>query len=66
MNQNTQRILIRLFTASIRSRGKRYFKNSAVKNVQIEKNFVSANIKGTKNYYAFITFNDNLEPQKIT
>ncbi len=66
MNYNTQRILIKLFTASIRSRGKRYFKNGTVKNVQIEKNFVSANIKGTKNYYAFITFNNNLEPQKMS
>ncbi len=66
MNHNTQRILTRLFAASIRSRGKRYFKNGTVKNVQIEKNFVSVNIKGTKNYYAFITFNNNLEPQKMS
>ena len=66
MNLNTQNIFNKHFSDTIRLRGKRYFKNGLVKNVQIEKNFVSAKIQGTKKYHAFISFDDNLNPLNMS
>ena len=66
MNPITKRILNKYFSDTIALRGKRYFKNGAVKNIQIEQNFVTAQIQGSRKYHALITFNDVFEPQKMS
>ncbi|NOX18275.1 MAG: DEAD/DEAH box helicase family protein [Chlorobi bacterium] len=66
MNHNTQKTFNKHFSDTIRLRGKRYFKNGLVTNVQIEKNFVSAKIQGTKKYHAFISFDDDLNPLNMS
>ena len=66
MDQNIQRILSKYFSTTIRSRGKRYFKEGKVKNVEISKNFVSARVQGSEKYYVWIAFDENLQHKKMS
>ncbi|MBU0474317.1 MAG: DEAD/DEAH box helicase family protein [Bacteroidetes bacterium] len=66
MNNNLKLYLNNNFSAIIRGRGKKYFNIGAVKNVQISNNFVSAKIKGSKNYSTVITFSENIEPHSMS
>ncbi|MDA3862121.1 MAG: SNF2-related protein [Melioribacteraceae bacterium] len=65
MHIEIQKLLSRSFDSTIRSRGKVYFGNGAVKNVQVSENFVSAKVAGTKIYSVVITFGDSLIPQSM-
>lgn len=66
MSQNIKKILNKYFTPTIRSRGKRYFEEGKVKNVEISKNFVSARVQGSKKYYVWIAFDNNLQHEKMS
>jgi len=54
------------FLPKIRLRGKKYFKEEKVKNVEISKNFVSAKIKGSKTYHVWIAFDENLQHKQMS
>ncbi len=54
------------FLQQIRIRGKQYFRQGKVKNVEISENFVSAKIQGSKTYHVWIAFDDDLQHKQMS
>ena len=54
------------FLPKIRIRGKRYFKEGKVKNVEISENFVSAKVKGSETYHVWIAFDEDLMHKRMS
>lgn len=64
--KNLPENITELFEPVILERGKEYFDDEKVENVEISTNFVSAKVKGNQKYHVWISFDKELKPLRMS
>ena len=64
--RNLPKNITESFEPTILERGKEYFDDERVDNVEISTNFVSAKVKGNKKYHVWISFDKELKPLRMS